>query len=283
MFPQGTLPSLDGDGRLMLAPGGGLLTNPDGHGGLVRALARHRMLDDMRSRGISTLFYFQVDNPLVNVPDPLFLGYHIDRGADVSVKVIPKRSAEEKLGVIALGGGRACIVEYSDLDQRRMHARGPDGRLLFEQGSIAIHIFSVDFLSREDLDLPLHVARKKVKVLDPATGAIVEKDAIKLERFIFDLLPVSDRVLFYETVREDEFSPVKNREGLDSPETCVRDQVAKAARMLEACGVRVPRDSRGVPLHRLEIAATWAWDLPALKAKVAGADIRIDGDRLFDA
>jgi UDP-N-acetylglucosamine/UDP-N-acetylgalactosamine diphosphorylase len=127
------------------------------------------------------------------------------------------------------------------------------------------------------------VARKKVKVLDPATGAIVEKDAIKLERFIFDVLPVADRVLFYETVREDEFSPVKNRDGLDSPETCVRDQVAKAARMLEACGVSVPRDARGAPLHRLEIAATWAWDLPALKARLAGADIRIDGDRLFDA
>jgi len=280
-FPQGTLPTLDMKGRLLLAADGGLFCNPDGHGGLVRALVRRRMIEDMRNRGVEHLFYFQVDNPLVNVPDPLFLGYHVDRGADVSVKVIPKRSPDEKLGVIAMSGGRACIVEYSDLDQERMHARDGGGRLVFEQGSIAIHIFRVEFLAGKALDLPLHVARKKVTATDPTTGKPEERDAVKLERFIFDVLPVADRVLFYETVREDEFSPVKNREGLDSPETCMRDQTAKAARILEECGVQVPRDGNGFCRHRLEIAGTFAWDLSTLKERLAGADIRIDGDRLF--
>ncbi len=281
LFPQGTLPTLDAGGRLLLAADGGLLRNPDGHGGLVQALVRNRMIDDMRDRGVEYLLYFQVDNPLVIVPDPLFLGYHIERGADVSAKVIPKRSPEEKLGVIALAADRACIVEYSDLDRERMYARGADGRLLFEQGSIAIHIFGVEFLARAAAELPLHVARKKVKAMDPAGGGIVEIEAVKFERFIFDLLPLADHVLFYETVREDEFSPVKNRDGLDSPQTCERDQVALAARMLEACGVSVPRDGSGAPRYRLEIAPTYAWDTAALKARLAGADIRIEGDRLF--
>jgi UDP-N-acetylglucosamine/UDP-N-acetylgalactosamine diphosphorylase len=280
-FPQGTLPTLDANGRLLLSPEGGLLRNPDGHGGLVQALVRHKMIDDMRRRGVEHLFYFQVDNPLVIVPDPLFLGYHVARGGDVSVKVIAKRSPDEKLGVIAIRDAKACIVEYSDLDEQRMNARDASGRLLFEQGSIAIHILSVEFLARRAADLPLHVARKKVKALDPATGATTEREGVKLERFIFDLLPLADRVVFYETVREDEFSPVKNKEGLDSPATCERDQIALAARMLEACGVAVPRASGGEPRHKIEIAATYAWDLDSLKAKVAAADIRIDGDRLF--
>jgi UDP-N-acetylglucosamine/UDP-N-acetylgalactosamine diphosphorylase len=280
-FPQGTLPTLDSSGRLLLAADGGLFRNPDGHGGLVQALVRNGMIDDMRRRGVEHLFYFQVDNPLVAAPDPLFLGYHLTRGAEVSVKVIPKRSPDEKLGVIAMAGRRACIVEYSDLDQQRMYARDARGRLLFEQGSIAIHIFRVDFLARRAADLPLHVARKKVKAMDPATGKATELEAVKFERFIFDLLPLAENVLFYETVREDEFSPVKNREGLDSPATCERDQIALAARMLELCGVRVPRDASGQPGCKLEIAATYAWSLARLKARLAGADIRIDGDRLF--
>ncbi len=280
-FPQGTLPTLDAEGRLLLAADGGLFRNPDGHGGLVQALVRNGMIDDMRRRGVEHLFYFQVDNPLVIAPDLLFLGCHIAAGADVSVKVIPKRSPDEKLGVIAVAGGKACIVEYSDLDGEHMYARDSRGRLLFEQGSIAIHIFRVEFLARRAADLPLHVARKKVKAMDPATGGAVEIEAVKFERFIFDLLPLADKVLFYETIRQDEFSPVKNRDGLDSPETCERDQVALAARMLEACGVLVPRDGSGTPRARLEIAPTYAWDLAALKARLAGADIRIDGDRLF--
>lgn len=281
LFPQGTLPTLDAGGRLLLAADGGLFRNPDGHGGLVQALVRNRMIEDMRSRGVEHLFYFQVDNPLVIVPDPLFLGYHIEGGADVSVKVIPKRSPDEKLGVVALAGGKACIVEYSDLDQERMYARDAGGRLLFEQGSIAIHVFRVEFLARRAADLPLHVARKKVKAMDPAGGGVVEMEAVKFERFIFDLLPLAGRVLFYETVREDEFSPVKNRDGLDSPQTCERDQVALAARMLESCGVAVPRDAGGAPRWKLEIAPTYAWNTAALKRRLAGADIRIEGDRLF--
>jgi UDP-N-acetylglucosamine/UDP-N-acetylgalactosamine diphosphorylase len=280
-FTQGTLPTLDQTGRLLLDENGGLFQNPDGHGGLVTALRRHKLLDEMKSRSVEYLFYFQVDNPLVNVPDPEYLGHHILAGARVAAKVIPKRSPEEKVGVISILDGRPCIVEYSDLSPENMHARNEDGTLKFLQGSIAIHIFNVSFLASDRLELPLHVARKEVRVMDPATGQITETPGIKFERFIFDVVPQAGDVLFYEISREDEFSPVKNAEGLDSPETCERDQIAKAARMLAQSQVEVPRDGEGNPSVKLEISPLYAWNSAALARRLEGADIRIDEDTLL--
>jgi UDP-N-acetylglucosamine/UDP-N-acetylgalactosamine diphosphorylase len=281
-FTQGMLPTLSSEGRLLLAPDGGLFKNPDGHGGMVTALQRQGVLKHMQDRGVEFLFYFQVDNPLVQVPDPLFLGHHLQSGAQAAAKAIAKRSPDEKLGVIALRGEEPCIIEYSDLSEKNMNARGPDGKLLFLQGSIAIHIFSVSFLARKGLELPLHVARKKVQVLDPVSGRVREREGVKFERFIFDLLPMSRNVLFYETSREEEFSPVKNAEGLDSPATSERDQILRAARMLSMCGIDVPRDGDGDPLHKLEISPLFARDVTGLREKLSGADIRIDGDRVFE-
>ena len=138
------------------------------------------------------------------------------------------------------------MIEYSDFDERLMEARGPDGKLAFSQGSIAIHALNVDFLGSEGLTLPLHLARKKVKALKPTRqGAeIGEEDAIKMERFIFDAIPRAASAIFFETERVEEFAPLKNREGLDSIETCVRGQIEKAARWLSACGVEVPAGRR---------------------------------------
>jgi UDP-N-acetylglucosamine/UDP-N-acetylgalactosamine diphosphorylase len=235
----------------------------------------------MQRRGVEYLFYFQVDNPMVQVPDPLFLEHYMRSGARAAAKVIAKRSPEEKLGVIALRDGRPCIVEYSDLSEQNMNARGPDGELLFLQGSIAIHIFSVSFLARKGLELPLHVARKRVHVMDPSTGQVREQEGVKFERFIFDLLPMADKVLFYEIARQEEFSPVKNADGLDSPATSEHDQIEKAARMLEDCGVEVPRGKDGKVLHRLEISPVFAWNTEVLCRKLGGTDIVINGDRVF--
>ena len=283
-FPQGTFPTFDEQGRMLLAPDGGLLTNPDGHGGLVAALKRHGLLREMEERGIEELFYFQVDNPLVNVPDAVFLGIHRKERSGVSTKVIEKNAPEEKLGVIGLIDGRKGIIEYSDLDENRMHARDSGGRLVYSHGSPAIHIFSVPLLARSDLDLPYHVARKTVKTLifEGGKAEVVEKRGVKLERFIFDLILEAEEALFYETSREEEFAPLKNRTGPDSIETCVRGQIEKDARHLEECGVRVPRDSGGCSIHRIEISPLFAPDVETLGAKLAGRELTIDGDTLLE-
>ncbi|HUJ75835.1 MAG TPA: UTP--glucose-1-phosphate uridylyltransferase, partial [bacterium] len=146
LFPQASLPSLSPEGRLVMAPDGGLFFNPNGHGGVVDALRSAGLLENLNGAGVRHLFYFQVDNPLVRVPDPLFLGFHCRAGALVSAKVIAKAYPEEKLGVIVISGGRPAVIEYSDLDQALMQERAADGRLRYLQGSPAIHLLEVPFL-----------------------------------------------------------------------------------------------------------------------------------------
>jgi UDP-N-acetylglucosamine/UDP-N-acetylgalactosamine diphosphorylase len=283
-FPQGVLPTFDSEGRLLLSTTGGLLANPDGHGGVIKALKRHGLLEEMRKRGIEEIFYFQVDNPLVVVPDPLFLGVHRRERSQVSSKVIAKSHPEEKLGVIGLIDGSKGVIEYSDLDRQSMYAKNQEGELLYSQGSIAIHIFNVEFLASETIRLPYHRARKKVKTLIPEDGKteVVEREGVKLEMFIFDVIPMADRAIFYETSREEEFAPLKNREGDDSIETCIGGQIMKAAIQLEAAGVVVPRDEKGRPKHRIEISPLFALDLEELKEKLAENPTQIEGDRLFE-
>jgi len=282
-FSQGMFPTLSTNGGLLLAPDGGLLFNPNGHGGVINALRNTGVLQEARDRGVEELFYFQVDNPLVRSPDPLFLGFHYSEGSRMSSKVIAKAYPEEKLGVIALVGGRPCVIEYSDLDDKFMRATGPDGKLLFSHGSIAIHVLNVDFLLGEPLSLPLHIARKRVKTLKPiAEGTeIGEEDSVKMETFIFDAISLAGKAIFFETTRSEEFAPLKNREGVDSIETCIRGQVEKAAHWLTSCGVQVPRDSSGTPLHAIEISALFAWDSGVLAAKRGSIRDRIDEDTLL--
>ncbi len=283
LFMQGSLPSLSPEGGLLLGPDGGLLVNPDGHGGVLDALRRSGCLAALQAQGVEQLFYWQVDNPLVRVPDPVFLGFHCREGAQISSKVIEKAYPEEKLGIIVTTGGTQAVIEYSDLDQARMNARGADGRLLYCQGSIAIHILDVGFLANPTLQLPWHIARKKARMLNPtAEGTeIVERDTVKMEMFVFDAIPAAGKALFFETDRAEEFAPLKNREGVDSVETCLRGQVERAARWLTACGVEVPRDGSGRPLHTIEISSLFALDREMLGARRGILKDRIDEDTLL--
>ena len=283
LFMQGSLPSLSPEGRLLMGPDGGLLMNPDGHGGVIDALRRSGRLAAMQEQGVEQLFYWQVDNPLVRVPDPVFLGFHCRQGARISSKVIEKAYPEEKLGIIVTTGGKQAVIEYSDLDQTLMQARGTDGKLLYGQGSIAIHILDVAFLASPGLRLPWHIARKKARMLNPtAEGAeIVERDAVKMEMFIFDAIPAAENALFFETDRVEEFAPLKNREGVDSVETCLRGQVERAARWLTACGVEVPREGSGRSVHAIEISPLFALDREVLGGRRGILKDRIDEDTLL--
>lgn len=282
-FPQGTLPSLSPDGLLLLAEDGGIFENPNGHGGVIEGLRESGLLDRMRSLGVEELSYFQVDNPLVDVPDPVFLGCHRRAGADISSKTVRKAYPEEKLGTIAVADGKPFVVEYSDLPKELMTASAADGGLLYPQGSIAIHAFNVEFLAGRRVDLPYHRARKKVKTLIPLEqGAETqERDAVKFEMFVFDAIPLAEKSVFFETAREEEFAPLKNREGADSIATCIRGQVEKHARWLEACGVEVPRGADGVSRWLIEISPLFAADLDGLRARRFELPGRIEADTLL--
>jgi UDP-N-acetylglucosamine/UDP-N-acetylgalactosamine diphosphorylase len=228
LFRQGSLPSLGLGGRLMLADEHRLAMSPDGHGGLLEALEASGQLERMGAEGTKYLSVFQVDNPLVRWFDPTFLGLHVLHKVEVSCKVIGKREDGEGLGNVCVHEGRTVCVEYSDFPREHASARNADGTRRFDAGNISIYVIGVDFLASlvdRGVRLPVHLARKKVVALDPSTGRREEPEepnGYKMERFVFDLLPLARSVLVAKTRREAEFSPVKTLTGPDSVESCRR-------------------------------------------------------------
>jgi UDP-N-acetylglucosamine/UDP-N-acetylgalactosamine diphosphorylase len=281
LFRQGTMPAVDArSGAVLLAAPDRVALSPDGHGGTLRALRRNGCLDEMHERGIETIFYLQVDNPLVAVGDPGFVGAHRLAGAEVSSKVVRKTDPAEKVGVVAARGGRQLVIEYSDLPDRLAEQRRPDGGLAYAAGSIALHVFSHDFVERvaATADLPYHRARKLVPYVDDRGNTIepIVPNAIKFEQFIFDTLPLARRSLVLETSREGEFEPLKNAEGASSPET-VRARLSDAAAdVLEAAGAVVSRTPEGAAAVPIELGPLVAADPAELARRVPPGTI-VDG------
>lgn len=266
-FRQGRMPAVDFEGNIILESKARIAMSPDGHGGSLRALCRSGAVEMMEARGIEAISYFQVDNPLVQFIDPVFIGFHFAEGSEMSSKMLPKAYPEEKVGVFVVSEGRMMVVEYSDLPAELAERRDVGGELVFRSGSIAIHLLATSFIKRigggdEASMLPFHRADKKIPAVDES-GEPVKPDApngVKFEMFVFDALPFARNPVVIETRREDEFSPVKNAEGLDSPETCRRDQLKQFVRWLEAAGVEVEKDADGVPAVTLEVSPLFAVD-----------------------
>jgi UDP-N-acetylglucosamine/UDP-N-acetylgalactosamine diphosphorylase len=220
-FTQGLLPSLTLDGRLILETKFSIYKNPDGHGGVIKALYKNGLLKFIKKSGIKYLVYFQVDNPLVDMCDPYFIGYHIFKKSEISTKVIEKQFPEEKLGIICKKNNKKGIVEYSDLKKKIMYEKDDAGKLKYLMGSIAIHIFNVDFLIRCSKNMKIHHAIKKVEGYSfDGEPVIKDMDALKFESFVFDVIPMARGAVFYETKRDEEFYPLKNKTGVDSIQTC---------------------------------------------------------------
>jgi len=273
-FLQGSMPAFGLDGKLLLADAGTVACSPNGHGGSLPALRDSGALDDMRKRGIELISYFQVDNPLVRCVDPLFLGLHDMRGAEMSAKVLPKRDPTEKLGNVCVVDGKVTVIEYSDMPAELADECTKDGRLRFSAGSIAIHVLSRQFVEQLTAggacQLPYHRAEKIVPYVDHAGKVVrpVTPNAVKLEMFVFDALPLAKETVILETDRSEEFSPIKNAEGQDSPATSLHDQVRRAAKWLEGAGVVVPRDADGQVAAAIEISPLYADSAEELARKV---------------
>ncbi len=264
-FRQGRMPAVDFTGRILLESPGGIALSPDGHGGSLRALHRSGALDLMQGEGIDTISYFQVDNPLVRCIDPEFIGWHLVRGAEMSAKMIPKAYPEEKLGHFCLQRGRLVVIEYSDLPLAVQREVDPQtGRLRYLAGSIAIHILDREFVRRmaEGGALPFHRADKKIATIDAAGRPVkpAAPNGAKFEMFVFDALPFARNALVIETRRADDFSPVKNADGVDSPRTAREDQLRQYARWLQRAGASLAIDASGLPAATLEVSPLFGYD-----------------------
>jgi len=271
---QGTMPAIGMDGKLLLAKKDSLALSPNGHGGSLLALRQSGSLDDMARRGIEYVSYFQVDNPLVRCVDPLFLGLHDLRGAEMSAKCLPKRDPMEKLGNFCVVDGKVTVIEYSDMPEALVRSCTPDGRLRFSAGSIAIHVLSRSFVERLTAGgrcgLPYHRADKKAPCVDES-GNLVKPEApnaVKLEMFVFDAMPLAKNAVILETLRSEEFSPIKNAGGEDSLPTSLYDQVRRWAVWLEQAGVKIPRDADGQIAAAVEISPLFADSAEELTKKV---------------
>jgi UDP-N-acetylglucosamine/UDP-N-acetylgalactosamine diphosphorylase len=265
-FRQGRMPAVDFSGRILLKARDSLALSPDGHGGSLRALERSGALDLLAAEGVDTLSYFQVDNPLVRCVDPAFIGWHLTRGSEMSSKTVPKAYPEEKLGHFCERRGRLVVIEYSDLPLALQMERDPStGALRYEAGSIAIHAIDREFirrLARGSDGLPFHRADKRIATVDAAGSEVRPEKAngVKFELFVFDALPFARNPIVVETSRADDFSPVKNAEGVDSPATCRADQLRQFARWLRSAGAAVPADPTGLPEASLEVSPLFGYD-----------------------
>jgi UDP-N-acetylglucosamine/UDP-N-acetylgalactosamine diphosphorylase len=227
---QGTLPALDFAGKVLLSAPGTPVLAPNGNGGLYKALQISGALEHLAARGVRWVHVVGVDNILAKPADPAMLGYAEEAGTDVVNKVVPKKAASERVGVMALRNGRVNIVEYTELGTQLSEATdAAAGTLQFGAANIASHLYSLSFLrsavARAD-ELPWHVARKKIPFYTPSGSASADgagasagtvtvpsaENGIKMEMFVFDVFPWADpaKVASFSVARDDEFAPIKN-------------------------------------------------------------------------
>lgn len=249
IFEQGVLPCISNEGKILLETKAKVAVAPDGNGGIYNALVASGAVEDMRRRGVQHIHAYCVDNCLVKVADPVFIGFAAEKDVEVATKVVRKRSATEPVGLILLKDGRPGVVEYSEIDKATAEAEEAPGKLKFRAANIVNHYYSFRFLETIPIwarGLEHHVAKKKIPYADLASGQTVKPEkpnGIKLEQFVFDVFPQLELHKFacMEVRREDEFSPLKNAKGTgeDDPDTSKRDIMAQGKKWVQAAGALV--------------------------------------------
>ncbi|KAI8866045.1 UDP-N-acetylglucosamine diphosphorylase [Ramicandelaber brevisporus] len=250
-FEQGVLPCFGLDGKVLLESSSKLAVAPDGNGGVYAAFRNSGLYAELERRGVEFVHSYAIDNCLVRVADPVFVGYSISKGAECGVKVVPKSSWNEPVGVICRRGGQFQVVEYSEISTEMAQLTDSDtGALVYGAGNICNHFYTMDFLARvptfEDR-LEHHVAKKKISYVDAETGEVVKPtkpNGIKLEQFVFDVFPFVTDMAVLDVARNEEFAPLKNApgSGSDCPETSRRDTALLHIKYARDAGATVELD-----------------------------------------
>ncbi|KAF9926633.1 UDP-N-acetylglucosamine pyrophosphorylase [Linnemannia zychae] len=259
---------------------------PDGNGGVYAALRGTGVLANMADRKVEYLHAYCVDNCLVRVADPVFIGYCVSKNADCGAKVVRKLGPTEPVGVVCLRNSAFNVVEYSEIDEDVAHAINPkNGQLLYGAGNIVNHFYTIDFLNKVESfegDLEYHIARKKIKTLDMQTGEVIapkQVNGMKLEMFVFDVFPFTERMAVFEVDRREEFSPLKNAPGTgtDCPETSRSHILQQHVRFIESAGGKIvvgEDDEQVEDTPTLELSPLVTYSGEGLAEIVAGKSIK---------
>lgn len=221
-FTQSKLPMVDTNGKCLIDEKGNIKEAADGHGGIFKSILKSGALYDMQSRGIEWVFIGGVDNVLVKPVDSVLIGLSIKDNVDAAGKSIIKANPHEKVGIFCKRNGRPSVIEYSEISDELAEERLENGELKYAESHILCNLFSLNAINKiASIDLPYHVAFKKAKYIDCDGNLIVSEkpNAYKFESFIFDAFEKLDDLVVLRVKRENEFAPVKNAEGEDSPET----------------------------------------------------------------
>ncbi len=272
MLTQDELPIVNRRGKFLLADRGRIAMSPNGHGGVLLRILEDDVFPALELRGIRHIFYFQADNPMVRIADPVFAGYHVLGDFELTSKAVCKLDPDEEVGIFCHFGGVTGVVEYNELSARDRTRRDAEGRLEFSAANIAIHIFSMEFLRRlrtTRSEFPVHFAQRKTSYLDRKGNRVQPRSAnsIQFQSYIFDALPLARSTLILETQREGEFSPVKSLTGAASAATARRHLSRMYTRWLGEAGAEIQLGDEPDP-GAVEVSPLFALDAEELKAKL---------------
>lgn len=221
-FKQGEIPMIDKNGKILLTEEGLIKEAADGHGGIFEAMFKNNVVEDLKTKNIEWIFIGPIDNPLVQMTDELMIGYSVSEGVLATGKSIVKANPKEKVGVFCKRDGRPSVVEYTEISEEMAEETDENGELKFGESHINCNLFNIKAIEKIGNDkLPCHTAFKKATYIDTEGNTIkpTEPNCYKFESFIFDAFEKIDRMGILRGSRENEFAPVKNAEGVDSPET----------------------------------------------------------------
>lgn len=284
-FTQGEIPSTNFEGKILMENSHSIAMSPNGNGGLYEALVKQKVLEDMERRNVRYIHVYGVDNILVRLGDPIFIGYCISKNAPCGAKAVPKAHPAEAVGVFALKNKTYKMIEYSEIDEAKANQRREDGTLLYNAANIANHFFTLDFLKEiasSYLDeLEFHIARKKIPCIDDEGKPVEHKEpnGIKLEMFVFDVFRFSNQLAVLLIHRDQEFSPLKNAPGTkdSNPETCRNETYKLHRKFLEDAGAIVLNGDNGETEIEISPLVTYAGEgLESLKGKTFKCPVHIE-------
>ena len=224
-FKQGNLPLLSEDGKLVINSEYRIKYAASGNGTIYQAMLNDGVIDDMKSKGIKWVFIGSVDNALLNMVDPMLLGLTKKRGTEIASKTIVKNSPYEKVGVFCKKNGKPGVIEYSEIPDTLIEEVDENGELMYGESHIMCNLYTLDAIEKiANVELPYHSAHKKVDFMQEDGNMFYAKEpnGYKYEAFIFDGFELFDDITLYRGKREEDFAPVKNAEGVDSPETATK-------------------------------------------------------------